>query len=340
VLVERRSDASATVPACLAEDGRARRVLGVDVGGTSVKWSLVQGDTVERSGSIDTPRVDHHAVLGAVAQLARECEVPLAGIGIAVPGTVDTVARRSLVVPNLPGDWSGLAVADELERLTGVPVALLNDARAFGWAELVAGAARGASDALFVTLGTGVGGAIARAGTILVGDVDAIGEIGHVLVDPHGELCGCGGRGCLETVASASAIVAHLARTVATGHSPALRALTADGARPLTARAAAEAARAGDPWARDAFDRAGDAIGHAAAVVCLVLQLDLVVVGGGLAPAADLLLPRIESVLAQRRSLTGDVRTAVAQLGSTAGSVGAAIHASRTPAVHTTERNS
>lgn len=302
------------------------RVLGVDIGGTSIKWSVLSGGMVTTTGSIDTPRVDQHAVLQAVAELARQAG-EIDGLGVAVPGTVDTVRRRSLLVPNLPGDWHEFAFASELEQLAGVPVAFLNDARAFAWAEHSSGAASDVQSAVFITLGTGVGGAIALGGRILIGDLDSVGEMGHVPVDPRGELCVCGGRGCLETIASGSAIVGRLARTVAMAQSPTLRDLTNGGAVPLTARMVAEAARRGDPWARDAFERAGDAIGQAASTIGLLLQLDAVVIGGGLAPAADLYLPRIQDALDARTSITGRIEARSARYGCEAGSIGAATFA-------------
>lgn len=303
------------------------RFLGVDIGGTTIKWSVLRGTEVEATGSIDTPRVDQHAVLRAVADLTHELANDLAGIGVAVPGTVDTARRRSILVPNLPGDWHDFAFASELEQLTGLRVAFLNDARAFAWAEHTSGSAKGVPNAVFITLGTGVGGAIALGGRILIGEFDSIGEMGHVPVDPRGQLCICGGRGCLETIASGSAIVGRLSRTVAMAQSPILRHLTERGAVPLTARLIADAARLGDPWAKDAFDRAGDAIGQAAGTISLLLQLDVVVIGGGLAAAADLYLPRVQDALNSRSSLTGHIEARSAHHGPEAGSIGAATFA-------------
>lgn len=173
------------------EDAVDERFLGVDIGGTSIKWTVLRGRRIENRGQLPTPRVDHHAVLRVVAELSRGVGGQLCGIGVAVPGTVDPVRRRSIFVPNLPGDWADLHVAEELEGITGLPVVLINDARAFAWAEHTSGAARGVANALFITLGTGVGGAIAFRGEILVGDIDAIGEVGHVPVDPDGYLCAC-----------------------------------------------------------------------------------------------------------------------------------------------------
>lgn len=308
--------------------GPARRLLGVDIGGTAIKWSIVCDGVAETGGSVPTPRIDEHAVLRAVAGLTDKVRDQVEGIGIAVPGTVDPVRRSSVFVPNLPGDWTHLAVADEMEALSGLPVALLNDARAFAWAEHGSGAAKGVANAAFFTLGTGVGGAIAFNGQILVGALDSIGEMGHVPVNPHhGELCICGGRGCLETIASASAVVGRLARTYAMSQSAVLRRLTEDGTVPLTAKLVAQGAREGDVWCQDAFDRAADALGLAASTIGLLLQLDVVVIGGGLAPAADLYLPRVQAALDARTSLTGRIEVRSAHYGGEAGSIGAAIFA-------------
>lgn len=298
--------------------------LGVDIGGTSTKWAVLNGGLVEATGSFDTPRVDHAAVIDSVAYLVSSIEFPIAAVGVAVPGTVDPRTRRTVFIPNLPGEWRDLPVAERLEESTGLPVAISNDARAFAWAELTTGAAEGRANALFVTLGTGVGGAIAFRGEILLGRLDSIGEIGHVRVGSAGQPCGCGGRGCLETVASASAITGSLARPMIMGQSPILRDLTHRGEQRLTAKIAAEAARMGDPWALDAFERAGDAIGQAVASIALMLQLDTVVIGGGLRPAADLYLHRVQEALNARTSLTGEVTAVTSVHGHEAGSIGAA----------------
>lgn len=317
------------------------RFLGVDVGGTSIKWSVLRAGVLEASGSVATPRVDQHAVVKAVAALVDSQE-GLAGVGLAVPGTVDPVRRSTILVPNLPGDWNNFGVAGELEQLCGLPVGCLNDARAFAWAEHTSGSAQGVSNALFITLGTGVGGAIAFRDEILVGKLDSVGEMGHVPIDARGELCMCGGRGCLETVASGTAIVSRLSRTVALDQSPILRELTQHGAVPLTAQIAAEAARLGDPWAKEAFDRAGDALGQAASMIGLLLQLEVVVIGGGLGPATDLFLPQVQQTLDARTSLTGRIEARRARYGTEAGSIGAANfaaeHATSTPTETPKER--
>lgn len=312
--------------------GQDTAQLGIDVGGTQVKWALTADGKVVRTGEEPTARQGGNALVdqlgGLVDRVGGEVDV----VGLAMPGLVDTVRRETLFVPNLPGDWDRCPVAERVEeRVAGVRVRLLNDARAFGHGELRLGAGRGAADALFMTVGTGVGGALARDGDIVVRAVDRVPELGHLAVDPHGERCGCGAVGCLETVASASALVGRCARAVLTGQSAALRRLSGGSLARLTARMCAEAADEGDPWALDAFARVGGFIGTAAANACVLLQTPVVVIGGGLAGAFHHIAPAAERVLAERAAIIGPVSFRKAELGSHAGAVGAALFARTSP---------
>lgn len=279
-----------------------------------------------------------------MVRLVRQVGDHAAGVGLALPGTVDTRRQESLVIPNVPGDWHRRPVGEQVRRHTGKPLWVLNDARAFGVAELYAGAAAGRTDALFLTLGTGVGGALARDGRVVVQEHDHTPEMGHVPVAHPGERCGCGATGCLETVASASAIVGATARAVLTGQSPLLREQCGGRVDALTAAMVSAAADAGDPFALAAFDRAGTAIGMAAAGCCLVTGVTTVVLGGGLAGAFHHLAPPVERVLAERTPLTGAVSVLPGLLGSRAGSLGAALyagdrHAMGDPTDHLDERD-
>jgi predicted NBD/HSP70 family sugar kinase/uncharacterized phosphosugar-binding protein len=306
---------------------RLEPYLGIDVGGTHTKWALLTDGVVQRAGQVATPRTGAQSVLDAISQLYRHHAPEAAGIGVAMPGLVDGVRRETLFVPNIPGEWEGTPVGAELEARCGVPVLLLNDARAFGHAELSAGGARGELAALFIALGTGVGGAVARDGRIVMDDVDAVGEIGHQVVDPRGERCRCGGTGCLETVASGPAIVRAVEPVVADGRSGLLAELTGGRVELLTPELIARAADEGDPWAVAAFDRAGGAIGIAAVSACLLLEAKVVLIGGGVAAAFRHLAPAVRRVLAERPALTGSVSVRNAELGTGAGAIGAAIFA-------------
>ncbi|MFC4008900.1 ROK family protein [Nonomuraea purpurea] len=280
------------------------RLLGIDVGGTYTKWVVVDGDAVAGSGTVPTPPGPEETVR-LVASLAEDA----GSIGIGLPGHVDRESGTALFVPNPPGDWDGYPVGARLRALAGVPVAVVNDARAFALAELELGAARGLADVLFAVLGTGVGGAVALRGAVLVGPRDNLGEIGHVTVDPWGPACCCGNRGCVETFAAGPGIV----RAFGSG----------------TAAQVAEAARAGDGRAARAFERAGWALGVGLGDAAAFFGVGSAVVGGGVSGALDLMRLALDAELARRRPMTGDITVLPAVLGPMAGAIGAALYGRR-----------
>jgi glucokinase len=277
--------------------------MGVDVGGTTIKWVVLDDESVIRQGQRPTPVDDEAAVLEAIAGLAPT-EGRVESVGVALPAVIDATAGVTLVVPNLPGEWRGLAVVERLQDALGVPVVVCNDGRALTNAEWLIGAARGRRDAIVLALGTGVGGGIVSDGRIIRGPRGQAGELGHIPVDPTGERCGCGAVGCLETVAGARALVR------AGGRAPEL---------------IVEAARRGDAAARGLLARAGTAVGRAFAALAVCLNPELFVVGGGLAAALDLMRPAIEAQLQERTSLTGTSPIVPSALGLHAGAIGAAL---------------
>ncbi len=209
---------------------------------------------------------------------------------------------------NMPGDWVGRPVGPPVAAALGLPVALVNDARAFGLAELRLGAGRGASSMVGLTLGTGVGGVIAIGGTVHLGHDGTGGEVGHQTIDPDGPMCGCGNRGCLEAFARADRIAAACGTE--------------------TAEAAIAAARAGDARALAGLDEVGRALGIGIANMIVVITPDRVVIGGGIAAAGDLLLDPIRAELRHRVFMTSldEVVVVTAELGTWAGAIGAAVH--------------
>jgi len=274
--------------------------LGVDVGGTATKWVVLDGTgDVRHEGSVPTPTGGPEAVLELIGALCRQYE-KISGVGVGVPGNVDVETGRLRFVPNVAGDWAGFPLAERVAAATGRPSTVVNDARAFALAELRHGAARGWSSALFVVLGTGVGGAIAIDGRVLRNATDSAGEIGHLTVEPAGRPCGCGHRGCLETLASGPA---------------------------LGGGATAEAALAGDEHAAHRVRVAGWALGTAIGSALALLGLRTVVIGGGVAAALPLLRPDIEAELAGRTALLGECEVREAALGVRAGAIGAALWA-------------
>ncbi|HEY8475066.1 MAG TPA: sugar isomerase domain-containing protein [Natronosporangium sp.] len=280
------------------------RVLGIDLGGTTIAWALLLGDQVVDRGRIDTPP-DQTSIVAALTGIAAAH--PAAAIGVGVPGHADRATGVIRFIPNLPGEWAGFPLGETLAGATGVPVWVLNDARAFCLAELTLGAAAGETDALFLTLGTGVGGGLVSGGKVLVGPDDRLGEIGHLTYRRGGPRCGCGNTGCLEVYASGPAIAAAAGRR--------------------TAAEVVAAAEAGDERALAAIEAAGRAIGETAASVAALVPARVLVIGGGVAAALPVLRPHIEAALAQRADFIGEIEVRRAALGEDAGAIGAALAA-------------
>jgi glucokinase len=289
-------------------------VLGVDVGGTNIKWvrwSEVGG--VEAAGQVATPRGGESEVVGAVVTLVTEQGGRAVGVGM--PGHLTVDGRRTRLIPNIAGDWDGFPLADVLEARLQLPVTLGNDARAFARAELEVGSASDLAEALFVTIGTGIGGAVAIGGEIIRGGRDALGEFGHMICETPGALCGCGAFGCLETIASGSALVARA------------RALSSEA---FTSEGVVRAAALSEGPERQVLREAGRALGFVLGNLMAVFGISAVIVGGGAAPALDWMRPTLDAELATRRVLVGPVDLRLATLGNHAGAVGAALGAADT----------
>jgi glucokinase len=296
------------------------RHLGLDLGATNLKWAIVvrERDTWTAVARDQVPTrlaADPDAVpatvvaqLAEVACAAIAASGPVASVGIGVPGLYDPVAGTTRFLVNVAGPWAGHPVAGPVSEAVGVPAFLINDARAFGLAELRLGAGRGASSMIGLTLGTGVGGVLAIDGRVHQGHDGTAGEIGHQTIDPDGPWCGCGNRGCVEAYARADQIAAACGTA--------------------TAEEAVAAARAGDARARAGLADVGRYLGIGIANMITVISPDRVVLGGGVAAAGDLLLAPIRAEIARRvtTTSTADVELVQAELGTWAGAIGAAVH--------------
>jgi glucokinase len=298
----------------------ASRHLGLDLGGTNVKQAVVEHDGTTWTAIARSQVPTRYAAntqdvpAGIVAQLGEMAVAamaewgPIASIGIGVPGLYDPAAGTTRFIVNLPGPWAGLPVAGPVTAATGIPAFLINDARAFGLAELRLGAGRGASSMVGLTLGTGIGGVIAVNGRVHQGHDGTAGEIGHQTIDPDGPWCNCGNRGCVEAYARADQICAACGTA--------------------TVEDAVRAARDGEPRALRGLRDVGRYLGIGIANMITVISPDKIVLGGGVAAAGDLLFDPIRDEIARRVTTTSvDAVTLVpAELGTWAGSIGAAVH--------------
>lgn len=284
-------------------------VLALDVGGTKLAAALVDDDgTLRRTARCPTPAQPWPACVALLEEVRDGVAVD--GVGAGCGGPMQWPA--GVVSPlNMPS-WRDFPLRDALtERYPGVPVRVHNDAVCFAVGEHWRGAGAGTPDLLGVVVSTGVGAGVVLGGRVLDGGTGSAGHLGHVVVEPDGPECGCGGRGCLEAVARGPAVVAW-ARS--------------RGSSALDGRELAALAAGGDDVARLALGRAGRALGLAFAGAAALLDLRLVVLGGGLSQAGPALWEPLNEAVARHARLpfTAHLRVVPAVLGQTAGLVGAA----------------
>jgi glucokinase len=303
--------------------------IGVDIGGTKVLATAVSSTgRVLRTARRTTPgrrveaRLVEDALTAAVEEIAGTRRV--AAIGIAAAGFVDAQGERVRFAPHLP--WRDEGVRARLAERWSAPVVLDNDANCAARAELTYGAVGAAQDAIVVTMGTGIGGAIVLDGAVRRGYNGMAGEFGHMQVVPGGHSCECGGTGCWEQYSSGNALL-RLARGRIGQQPTALEELCWGDPDKLTGPMVTEAASAGDDAALQAFATVGEWLGVGLANLVAAYDPEIVVVGGGLSAAGDLLLEPARR--AMRESLVGAQHRTVppvarAALGPEAGAIGAA----------------
>jgi glucokinase len=305
--------------------------IGVDIGGTKVQGGVVDlnGTVVARTRR-ETP-ADNVAkirdlIVEVVAELSDTHRVEAVGIGAA--GWIDATRSIVLFAPNLA--WRNEPLREYVAAATGLPVVVENDANVAAWAEFRFGAARLADDSMVMfTVGTGIGGGIVYGGELVRGANGVAAELGHVLAVPDGHPCGCGRRGCLEQYASGSALVRFAQEGAKEDpiRAAGLLQLAGGNVGSITGTMVSSAAQAGDEVARDAFAQIGHWLGVGLGDLVQIIDPQVLVVGGGVVEAGELLLaPARKSYLdslAQRGRLpVAEVRAA--EMLNVAGMVGAA----------------
>ncbi len=295
------------------------RVLAVDVGGGTIKGEFVDGQAgILSSAAWPTPPAE--SAVETIARMGRhlidEVEVDDGGrvsrAGLVIPGFVDRDRGRGVYSGNI--GWRQLDFGSALQSAWDVPVLVDHDVTIAGWAEWQVGAGRECDDMFFVALGTGVAAAIVAGGRLLRGGLSQGGEFGHVVVRPRGPVCVCGGRGCLEAVASASSIA---------------RAYTAFSGQPVGGAADVLDAMADDPVAVRVWEEAMSALADGLVGVVNLLSPARIVLGGGLAASGHALIEPLRHAVAERASVVPIPDIVPAQFGHRAGVVGAALLARR-----------
>lgn len=291
--------------------------LAIDIGGTKIAAGLVDDDgTLVHQAKRPTPDGDAEAIWAVVESLVAEslstAGGAVGGVGIASAGPIDVPAGT--VSPINITEWQHFPIVDRVAAMVGAPVRLGGDGLCMAMGERWRGAGRDAEFLLGMVVSTGVGGGLVLDGAPYDGRTGNAGHVGHVVVDPEGRPCACGGRGCVETIAGGPRM-AQWAREQG-WNAP----VDAD------AKELADAAAAGDAVALQAFTRGATAVAAMIASVGAVCDLDLVVIGGGVAKAGALLFDPLRAALDTYAGLDFicDLRVVPAELGGDAGLVGAA----------------
>lgn len=303
----------------------AENFIGVDVSGSTLRAVLIdrEGRVLERRES----KLERESVVAQIAQAVtelRDAAPNIRAVGVGIPGLVNRQTDRVLVSTDLPSIVRG-DIHAELMKTTGLRVELENDANAAAYGEFKVGAGRDSRDMFYATIGNGIGGAIIIDGKLWIGASGFAGEFGHITIDAEGAECMCGNMGCLETVASAPNIVRRANERLFRDNTSSLSRLAMN--KEFTAADIVREAKNGDEFSQMMIERTGRSIGAAVASVINLLNIERIVLGGGVMEAGEIILEPIIRE-AERRAFQPCFETTkivAAALGTDAVSIGAAM---------------
>jgi glucokinase len=304
-------------------------VAAIDIGGTKIAVALAEEDGTILSMTRFPAHLElgpHRILENAVAvvqEMAAEKSVSISAVGIGCGGPLDRKRGLILSPPNLPG-WDEFPIVEIVESKLGVHALLDNDANAAALGELQHGAGRGLKDLVYITISTGIGGGIIVDGKLVHGVGDGAGEVGHIPVLLDGPLCGCGGRGCLEFLCSGTGIARRAKERIAAG---AKSSLASDNISDISAKAVAEAAKDGDPLAREVWDETIRYLAFGLNNIIVTLAPEAVILGGGVSTAGDQLLEPLRRQVYETVKIlpVEQVRILQAELGGDSALYGAVI---------------
>lgn len=341
-------------------------VVGVDLGGTNIRTAVLQGPKLHsrvslRTGENPTPERILPRVYAAIQQALDEAHIPLdqiAGIGVATPGPLNNRTGVIYAPPNLPG-WDNVPLRDLILQHFNRPIIIENDAHAAALGEYKFGAGRESRHMVYLTVSTGIGGGVIIDGKILEGANGTAGELGHMTIDWKGERCNCGNIGCLEYLASGTAIARYANEAIADGQGADLLAFASTmlehtttvpdraalpsydpNTQPLdeydelssevepllvNARTVSRAAEAGIPLARDIITLAAEGLGIGLVNIIHIYNPDMIILGGGVIQMGRMLMEPALRIVQERamKAPRDSVRIVLAQLARNAGLIGA-----------------
>jgi glucokinase len=306
-------------------------VVAVDLGGTWIRVALYDGE----HQALERQAEPTHAEEGPESVIRRMIEAvhrvgaaagweQIAGIGVSSPGPLDPGRGVVLWTPNLPG-WKNEPLAKQLSKATQRPVFLGNDADLAALAEHRYGAGQGYPDLIYITVSTGIGGGILVGGQLVLGQDGLAGEVGHMVLEPNGPLCNCGRTGCLEALASGTGIARAAREAVLAGRPTRITHLVNGDLKRITARVVHQAAQEGDDVAATVFRGAGRYLGIGIANLMCLLNPAVVIIGGSVANAGDLLWNAMEATHREQLDEVYWCPVVPAVLGDDVSLIGAAI---------------
>lgn len=312
-------------------------VLAIDIGGTKIITALIsdKGEMIAREYcptlADEGPQSVIDRMLASVDHLLGLRNIDssqLHSLSLASAGIIDMEKGIVTLSPNLPG-WRDILLRSIVEERVGTKTFLLNDANAAALAEHRLGAGRGTSNLIFITVSTGIGGGIIIDDRLYFGASGGAGEIGHTTIDVNGPKCVCGNVGCLEVLASGTALAGEAIRRIGDGEKSSLTEMVEGKIENITAEKVALAAQGGDSLALEVITRTAEYLGVGMVNLVHLFNPEIIVVGGGVSKMGDLLLEPVRQVVRERAfpRLAQDVRIVPARLGDDAGVFGAAIFA-------------
>ena len=309
-------------------------IVGVDIGGTKILVVVAdrRGKLLARK-YIPTqadagPETGINRILQAIKQVCQQATIPsmdsLRGIGIAIAGLVDTPHGMLITSPHLPG-WRNVPLKEQIETASGAQTFVINDAKAAALGEQKYGAGKGIKNQIYMTVSTGIGGGIIINGSLYTGKSGMAGEIGHMVIDTNGPRCDCGNNGCLESLASGTAVAREMSNRLANGESSIVRDMVSGRLREITAEIVSKAAEQGDILAQEIIHQAGVYLGVGFANLVNIFNPELMIIGGGLAKIGNRLLDPAMSEMKRRAFAhpASQVHVVPPKLGDNSGAMGA-----------------
>jgi len=310
--------------------------LAVDLGGTKILAAVLSpdGKVISRMYCLTLANKGFEAIInrllsvaGQVLAKAKLRPTDLLGIAIAAAGIIDVKKGIIATSPNLPG-WHNVPLGKIVADKIGSTTYLINDASAAALGEHLFGVGQGAENMVYLTVSTGIGGGLIIGGELYLGADGCAGELGHITIEPHGPKCGCGNAGCLEVLASGTAMAREAGERIMRGEASYIVQLLEGNMENLTAEIVAAAARKGDQLACEVVAKAANYLGIGLANLVNIFNPDVIVIGGGVSKMGEMLLRPVRKVVKDRafQLPARTVRIVRSRLGDDAGIIGAAAY--------------